>query len=45
MDMEKVYALKDAEKTDELYRYLLIVQCNALNKDSAGNVPTDCRLY
>lgn len=36
MDMEKVYALKDAEKTDELYRYLLIVQCNALNKILPG---------
>ena len=31
LDMEKVYALKDAEKTEELYKYLLIVQCNALN--------------
>lgn len=31
LDMEKVYALKDANKTDELYKYLLIVQCNALN--------------
>lgn len=36
IDMEKVYALKDAEKTDELYRYLLIVQCNALNKILPG---------
>lgn len=36
MDMEKVYTLKDAEKTDELYRYLLIVQCNALNKILPG---------
>ena len=32
LDMEKVYELKDAEKTEELYKYLLIVQCNALNK-------------
>lgn len=32
LDMEKVYALKEAEKTEELYKYLLIVQCNALNK-------------
>ena len=31
LDMEKVYALKDANKTEELYKYLLIVQCNALN--------------
>ena len=32
LDMEKVYELKDAEKSEELYKYLLIVQCNALNK-------------
>ncbi len=32
LDMEKVYELKEAEKTEELYKYLLIVQCNALNK-------------
>lgn len=31
LNMEKVYELKDAEKTEELYKYLLIVQCNALN--------------
>ena len=31
LDMEKVYELKDADKTDELYKYLLITQCNALN--------------
>ncbi len=31
LDMEKVYELKDAEKAEELYKYLLIVQCNALN--------------
>ena len=31
LDMEKVYALKEVEKTEELYKYLLIVQCNALN--------------
>ena len=31
LDMGKVYELKDAEKTEELYKYLLIVQCNALN--------------
>ena len=36
MDMEKVYELKDAEKTEELYKYLLIVQCNALNKILPG---------
>lgn len=36
LDMEKVYELKDAEKTEELYKYLLIVQCNALNKILPG---------
>ena len=34
--MEKVFALKEAEKTEELYKYLLIVQCNALNKILPG---------
>ena len=36
LDMEKAYELKDAEKTEELYKYLLIVQCNALNKILPG---------
>lgn len=36
LDIEKVYELKDAEKTEELYKYLLIVQCNALNKILPG---------
>ena len=36
LDMEKVYELKDAEKTEQLYKYLLIVQCNALNKILPG---------
>ena len=31
LDMEKVYAFKEANQIDELYKYLLIVQCNALN--------------
>ncbi|MDK2961395.1 MAG: hypothetical protein PWP20_521 [Eubacteriaceae bacterium] len=31
LDMDKVFALKDANQTDELYKYLLITQCNALN--------------
>jgi len=31
LDMEKVYALKEAEDNDELYKYLLITQCNALS--------------
>ena len=36
LDMEKVYELKDAEKSEELYKYLLTVQCNALNKILPG---------
>lgn len=31
LDMEKVYAYKEADKIEELFKYLLIVQCNALN--------------
>ena len=31
LDMEKVYALKEVNQTDELYKYLLITQCNALS--------------
>lgn len=31
LDMDKVYELKDANKTEELYKYLLITQCNALS--------------
>ena len=31
LDMEKVYALKERNKTDQLYKYLLITQCNALS--------------
>ena len=45
LDMEKVYELKDAEKSEELYKYLLIVQCNALNKILPGNVSEDCGLH
>lgn len=36
LDMEKVYAFKEADKTEELYKYLLITQCNALNKILPG---------
>lgn len=36
LNMEKVYELKEAEKTEELYKYLLIVQCNTLNKVLPG---------
>ncbi len=32
LNMETVYSLKEANKDEELYRYLLIVQCNELNK-------------
>lgn len=31
LDMDKIYELKTMNKTDELYKYLLITQCNALN--------------
>ena len=30
LDMDKVYQLKSDNKTEELYKYLLITQCNAL---------------
>ena len=36
LNMDKVYELKDANKTEELYRYLLIVQCNALSSILPG---------
>lgn len=31
LDMEHVYELKNANQTEELYKYLLITQCNALS--------------
>lgn len=31
LDMEKVYALKEANDNDALFKYLIITQCNALN--------------
>ena len=31
LDMNKVYELENANKSEELFKYLLIVQCNALN--------------
>lgn len=31
LDMEKVYAFKDANDNDGLFKYLVIVQCNALS--------------
>lgn len=36
LNVEKVYELKETEKTEELYKYLLIMQCNALNKILPG---------
>lgn len=36
LDMEKVYAYKEANDNDELYKYLLIIQCNALNSVLPG---------
>ncbi len=31
LNMDKVFELKDANRTEELYKYLLITQCNALS--------------
>lgn len=36
LDMDKVYELKNANKEEKLFKYLLIVQCNALNKILPG---------
>lgn len=36
LDMEKVYAYKEANDDDELYKYLLITQCNALGRVLPG---------
>ncbi len=36
LDMEKVYAYKEANDDDALYKYLLITQCNALNSVLPG---------
>lgn len=36
LDMEKVYGFKNANQTEELYKYLLITQCNALNSVLPG---------
>lgn len=35
-DMEKVFALKNANDNDELFKYLIIVQCNELNSILPG---------
>jgi type II restriction/modification system DNA methylase subunit YeeA len=36
LDMEKVYAMKEANQDEELFKYLLIVQCNNLNSILPG---------
>jgi len=36
LDMEKVYAMKEANQEEELFKYLLIVQCNDLNSILPG---------
>ena len=36
LDRNKVYELESANKTEELFKYLLIVQCNALNSILSG---------
>lgn len=36
LDMDRVFELKDANKDEELYKYLLIVQCNALSSILPG---------
>lgn len=36
LDMEKVYTLKDANDDEGLFKYLIIVQCNALNPIMPG---------
>ena len=36
LDMEKVYALKDANDNEALFKYLIITQCNALSSVLPG---------
>ena len=36
LDMDKVYAMKEANQDEELFKYLLIVQCNDLNSILPG---------
>lgn len=36
LDADKVYEFKNANQTEELYKYLLITQCNALNSVLPG---------
>lgn len=36
LNMDKVYEFKNANQTEELYKYLMITQCNALNSVLPG---------
>ena len=36
LNMDKVYELENANKTEELFKYLLVVQCNSLNSILPG---------
>ena len=36
LDMDKVYVLKEANDNDELFKYMLITQCNSLNEILPG---------
>ena len=36
LDLDKVYELKEADNNDEVFKYLLITQCNALNEILPG---------
>lgn len=40
LDIEKVYGYKESNETDELYKYLLITQCNALSEVLPGMFQT-----
>ncbi|MCI6649254.1 MAG: BREX-1 system adenine-specific DNA-methyltransferase PglX, partial [Lachnospiraceae bacterium] len=40
LDMEKVYAMKESNQDEELFKYLLITQCNALNSILPGMFQT-----
>lgn len=40
LDLEKVYALKNDNDEEALFKYLIIIQCNALNKILPGMFQT-----
>lgn len=42
LNMDKVYEFKNANQTEELYKYLLITQCNALNSVLPGMFQRIC---